>query len=58
MNVLAPALREEILQDVKNSGAFSLIIDESTDVGTQKVLGVMIRYYSHKTKTTETSFYR
>ncbi|XP_063540742.1 protein FAM200B-like [Cydia strobilella] len=45
---------------LKEIGAtpFSLIIDESTDLSTQKVLCVMIRFFSIKEKQVVSTFYR
>lgn len=48
-NVLAPDFREKLRNDIGNS-AFSLIIDESNDISVTKILGLVIRYYSHQKK--------
>lgn len=45
--VLAPSLLEDVIADLGQS-AFSLILDESTDVSTEKLLCINIRYYSIK----------
>ena len=45
--VVAPALAEELKKDAYGK-AFSLIIDESTDVSVDKNLAIVIRYYSVK----------
>jgi len=46
--VIAPTLLSDLLDDLRNC-PYSLIIDESTDVGTVKYLCVCIRYFSMKT---------
>lgn len=55
--VLAPCLREEILDDVRSS-YYSLLIDESTDIGTCKMLALVLRYFSRKQRKIVTTFYR
>ena len=42
---LGPAVHDELLADLKDQ-SYSLIIDESTDTGTEKQLCVVVRYYS------------
>lgn len=54
-NVIAPSLLQELIQDVGNS-AFSIIVDESTDVSTDKLLAIIIKYYSQKTNRVITQF--
>ena len=54
-NLLAPMFCDSLLRDVRNSH-YSLIIDESTDVGTQKQLCVIVRYYSKKLGRITTTF--
>jgi hypothetical protein len=54
-NVVAPALKEELIADVKGR-KFSLIVDETTDVSTTKQLCVLIRYYSQAKETILTAF--
>lgn len=44
-HVLAPHFDEELLLDI-GERKFSLLIDESNDISTIKVLGLVIRYYS------------
>ena len=44
-NVIYPECKIDLLQDIGQS-SYSLIIDESTDVGDDKQLCVMIRYFS------------
>ena len=53
-NVLAPCFLKEMVEDL-NKVAYSLIIDESTDISCTKQLCVMVRYFSvslHKIITT------
>jgi hypothetical protein len=54
-NVVAPALKEELIVDVKGR-KFSVIVDETTDVSTTKQLCVLIRYYSQAEKKIVTAF--
>lgn len=45
--VMAPSYSEQLLDEVRHK-PFSLIIDESTDIGSEKVLALMIRYFNGK----------
>lgn len=56
-NVLGPCMFEDLINDIKKS-PYSLIIDETTDVSTEKILCIMIRYFSFKKKNLITTFYR
>ncbi|XP_074026139.1 zinc finger protein 862-like isoform X2 [Leptinotarsa decemlineata] len=56
-NVLAPLMREALIEEIGNY-PYSIIIDESTDLSTQKVLCIMLRFFSHTTKQVVTTFYR
>lgn len=56
-NVLGPSMLEDLIEEIGDS-PFSIIIDESTDLSTQKVLCIMVRFFSHKTKQVVTTFYR
>lgn len=53
--VLGPCLLEEVLDDMKRI-PYSLIIDESTDIGNEKQLCILARYYSAAQKQIVTSF--
>lgn len=55
INVVSPALKEELIADVKGK-KFSLIVDETTVVSTAKQLCVIIRYYSSVEKNIVTAF--
>lgn len=55
MNVVAPSLLNELLLDVGNS-PFSIIVDESTDVSTEKLLCINIKYYSDKSNNIKLQF--
>jgi hypothetical protein len=46
-NVLVPYFVEDLKIDLGNN-KFSLLLDESTDISTQKYLGIVIIYYSQK----------
>ena len=54
-NVLAPHFIENLRTDVGDK-AFSIIIDESTDISVIKVLGVIIRYFSISLKRVVSRF--
>eukprot|EP00112_Aurelia_sp_Birch-Aquarium-sp1_P021948 Seg6031.2 transcript_id=Seg6031.2/GoldUCD/mRNA.D3Y31 product="SCAN domain-containing protein 3" pseudo=true protein_id=Seg6031.2/GoldUCD/D3Y31 len=53
--VIAPSMRDDLQDDVKGK-KFSVLVDESTDVSTKKLLCAVIRYYSEKEKKIETAF--
>lgn len=56
-NVIAPCMVLELVEDIVDS-LFSIILDESTDLASDKVLCIMIKYYSVKKKEFITAFYR
>ncbi|KAH9637051.1 hypothetical protein HF086_013867 [Spodoptera exigua] len=56
-NVLGPSMLEALVEEIADF-PYSIIIDESTDLSTQKVLCIMIRFFSHKAKQVVTTFYR
>lgn len=45
MNVIAPAYLSELIEDIGTS-SYSIILDESTDIGTKKYMAFCVRYYS------------
>ena len=45
--VVAPALEEELREDIKGK-KFAVLIDESTDVASHKLLCVVLRYFSER----------
>ena len=45
--VVAPALKEELREDIKGK-TFAVLIDESTDVASHKLLCVVLRYFSER----------
>ena len=53
---LSPAFHDELLTDLKDQ-SYSLIIDESTDTGTEKQLCVVVIYCSQLKKCIETTFH-
>ncbi|CAG5059967.1 unnamed protein product [Parnassius apollo] len=63
-NVLGNNFEEKMLAELRprpeneteRSPVFSLIIDESTDVSTTKVLAVAVKYYSEKLQSPQTKF--
>ena len=54
-NVLAPCLLDELVQDI-NKTSYSLIIDDSTDISTRKLLCVVVRYFSINLSRIVTTF--
>jgi hypothetical protein len=56
-NVVAPCMLDSLIQDVGDS-LFFIIIDESTDVASDKILCLMIKYFSNQRKKIVTAFYR
>ena len=54
-NVLSKTMREELLDDLKNT-QYSLIIDESTDISCEKQLCVLVRYCSEISRRIVTAF--
>ncbi|XP_031338145.1 uncharacterized protein LOC116167034 isoform X2 [Photinus pyralis] len=54
-NVIAPSLLNELVEDLSNS-PFSIIVDESTDVSTDKLLCINIKYYSVKSNAIKLQF--
>ncbi|XP_026825321.1 uncharacterized protein LOC113561913 [Ooceraea biroi] len=55
--VIAPCMFLELVEDIADS-LFSIIVDESTDLASDKVMCIMIKYYSVKRKEIITTFYR
>ncbi|XP_037945175.1 uncharacterized protein LOC119677758 [Teleopsis dalmanni] len=56
-NVLSPCMLQDLVQEIGDS-AYSIIIDESTDISTLKILCTMIRFFSMPKKKIVTTFYR
>lgn len=56
-NVLGPSMLEALIEEIGDF-PYSIIIDESTDLSTQKVLCVIVRFFSHKARQVVTTFYR
>lgn len=54
-SVISPSLRDELISDMKGK-KFSLIVDEGTDVATEKLLAVCARYFSEKAGEIKTAF--
>jgi Domain of unknown function (DUF4371) len=48
-NVLAPHFKKELLEEIKET-PFSIMVDESTDISSTKLVALSIRYYSEKKK--------
>lgn len=56
-NVLGGHFEEKLIQDLKSGlSTFSVIIDESTDVSTKKVLAIAIKFYSERNACVKTRF--
>lgn len=45
MNVIAPVYFNELIEDI-GASSYSIILDESTDIGTNKYMAFCVRYYS------------
>ncbi|KAJ2954875.1 hypothetical protein O0L34_g3196 [Tuta absoluta] len=54
-NVIAPAMLKELVDDI-GQGPYSALVDESTDLTTNKYMAVCIRFYSANSKTMVTNF--
>lgn len=54
-NILGPYFNNELLSDI-GDGKYSLLLDESNDVSVNKLLGIVIIYYSYKQGKTIASF--
>lgn len=48
LNVIEPCFLTELIDDI-GSSLYSIIIDESTDIGTNKYMAYCVRYFSHST---------
>ncbi|CAD6221992.1 GSCOCG00011696001-RA-CDS [Cotesia congregata] len=55
-NILSPCMLEDLVNDMKKS-PYSLIMNECTDISTEKILCIMVRYFSFKKKELLTTFY-
>ena len=44
-NVLATNFRKGLLENIQNAEYFSLIIDESTDISTESVMAIIVKYF-------------
>ena len=49
-NVLAPALEDELKNELSKHKAYSILIDETTDFSTSKLLAVLVRHWDSKSK--------
>lgn len=54
-HVIAPAYLTELVEDV-GQNAYSIILDESTDISTHKYMAFCIRYYSFSQSDMVTDF--
>lgn len=55
-NVIGPYFYESLVKDI-GDGYYSLLIDESTDITVNKLLGIAIRYYSVEQKRIISTFF-
>ena len=56
---LAPELREPMIEMLQSTGKpYSIIIDESTDRGEEKLSAMLIKYFHDDSLRVETKFYR
>ena len=56
-HAIGPAVHKSMVESVMSSPAFSLMMDESTDRGDVKRVGMLIRYYDESSSRTTTSFF-
>lgn len=62
-DVMAPSFEKHLLTDIKKTSelsgntVFSLIIDESTDITTEKLLAVAVKFYCINDGKLKTKFY-
>ena len=54
-NVLAVAMKHETKKDITGK-KFAVLVDESTDLSTQKHMAIVIRYFSEKKQKICSSF--
>jgi|SRR5215469_2231052 len=54
-NVVNVALREKLVNDLKNV-KYSLLIDESTDIASTKLLCLCVKYFSYESNNIKTEF--
>lgn len=54
-SVIGPEAQQDLLDDI-SSDKYSLLIDESTDIGANKQMAICARYFSKKTKSIISSF--
>ncbi|KAK3918357.1 Zinc finger protein 862, partial [Frankliniella fusca] len=55
-NVIAPGLLASLVEDINNTGAYSLIIDESTDISVVKLMAIMVKFFSKTANEMTTEF--
>ena len=55
-HALGPAAHRSMIEEVKSSPAFSIMMDESTDRSDVKRVGMLIRYYSESSLQAKTVF--
>lgn len=61
-NILGPAFQKDLIEDILRSASpsgkavYSIIIDESTDVTTVKVLAIVVKYFSETKCAVQTKF--
>jgi hypothetical protein len=54
-NIISPALKNDLIDDLQNK-KYAIILDESTDISTQKHLCVLVRFLSDKRNESVTGF--
>lgn len=54
-NVIAPTFLKELIEDI-GTNPYSIILDESTDIGTHKYMAFCVRYYSVSMSDVITNF--
>ena len=54
-NIISPALKTDLIDDFQNK-KYAIIIDESTDISTQKHLCMLVRFLNDRRKEIVTGF--
>jgi hypothetical protein len=54
-NIILPAVKTDLIDDIQNK-KYAIILDESSDISTQKHLCILVRFLSDKRKENVTGF--
>lgn len=56
-NVLAASLKRDLLKDTEQAQYYSLITDESTDICTESVMAIVVKYFHLQTQSIKTHLF-